>query len=256
MVDQPRLFAYADPPYLGLSSKYYRREASYAGEVDHVALVSRLEERRLSGELCGWALSASARSLATLLPLCPAGARVCVWVKPHQPSPQTYGLHNCWEPLIVAGGRQRRPGVRDWLSALPARGGGELPGRKPIAFCAWLFQCLGMGRGDSLEDLFPGTGVITRAWDVLSSGAPDDTGRRDVGGDSRSAPANGRRREQLDDRRRSSTNDIARGPWPKYDTPAYHDRLATLHALLPGGCGCYSCNRARSSPTTRKAPTL
>jgi hypothetical protein len=167
----PKAFAYADPPYLGLSSKYYRRESTFAGEVDHVALVSLLQERHPDG----WALSASARSLATLLPMCPPGARVCAWVKPHGASPQTYGLHNCWEPLIVVGGRQLRPGVRDWLSALPARGGGELPGRKPIAFCAWLFRCLGMQPGDTLADLFPGTGVVSRAWAELSA-SPAATG--------------------------------------------------------------------------------
>jgi hypothetical protein len=45
---------------------------------------------------------------------------------------------------------------------------------------------------------------------------------------------------------------ILGGPWPEYDTPAYHDRLATLHGLLGGKCGCYSCGRARSSPTVRR----
>ena len=106
--------------------------------------------------------------MATLLPMCPPGARVCPWVKPHGASPLTWGLHNCWEPPIVVGGRPVRPGVRDWLSALPARGGGELPRRKPIAFCAWLFRCLGMLPGDSLADLFPGTGVVSRAWAEMS----------------------------------------------------------------------------------------
>lgn len=55
------------------------------------------------------------------------------------------------------------------LRALPARGGGSLPGRKPLAFAAWLFECLGMRPGDELVDLYPGTGVIGRAWASLSS---------------------------------------------------------------------------------------
>jgi len=187
----PGRFAYADPPYVGLSARYYRGEASFAGEVDHVELLSLLEERRRRGELLGWALSASARSLRQLLPLCPPEHRVAPWVKPHGPHPATYGLHNCWEALIVVGGRQRRPGVRDWLSALPARGGGTLPGRKPIAFCAWLFKCLGMQPGDQLEDLFPGTGVVTRAWLELSSAAAND-GRRPSTGDVAEVLADGR----------------------------------------------------------------
>lgn len=165
--DAPARFAYADPPYLGLSSKYYRREPTFAGEVDHVALIASL----VAAGYAGWALSASARSLATLLPLCPPGARVCAWVKPHGANVHTNGIHNCWEPVIVVGGRQRPPGVRDWLSALPARGGGKLPGRKPIAFCAWLFALLGMQPGDTLDDLFPGSGVVARAWLELSATA-------------------------------------------------------------------------------------
>jgi hypothetical protein len=62
----------ADPPYPGLSRKYYRDEPTYAGEVDHAALVARL----VAG-YDGWALSTSAAALQNLLPLCPAGIRVC-----------------------------------------------------------------------------------------------------------------------------------------------------------------------------------
>ena len=161
-------FAYADPPYPGLARRYYAGEDNYAGEVDHVALIARLE----AGGFDGWALSTSARALRWLLPLCPERVRVCPWVKPIAPSPQTFGPHNTWEALLVVGGRRRRPGVRDWLRAHPARGGGELPGRKPLAFAAWLFDLLCMQPGDTLEDLFPGSGIIGRAWAELSRGVP------------------------------------------------------------------------------------
>lgn len=160
----PGAFHYADPPYPGTSSKYYRDEPSFAGEVDFPV-------PRDAGACRGWALSTSARSLRELLPLCPPEARVCAWVKPIGASPRTYGIHNTWEPLIVVGGRPRQPGKRDWLRAMPARGEGTLPGRKPIAFCAWLFELLGMQPGDTLVDLFPGTGIVSRAWAELSSGA-------------------------------------------------------------------------------------
>ena len=162
-------FAYADPPYIGLAKKYYGDQESYAGEVDHVALIESLEASRRSGATMGWALSASSGSLATLLPLCPKGHRVGAWVKPIGVSGKTWGSHSTWEPVIFAGGRPCRPGIRDWLRAMPARGGGSLPGRKPLAFCAWLFDMLGMQAGDELEDLFPGTGVIGRAWRELSA---------------------------------------------------------------------------------------
>lgn len=156
-------FAYADPPYIGLAKKYYSDQPSYAGEVDHAALIASLG----AGGFAGWALSASSGSLATILPLCPRGARVCAWVKPIGVSGATWGAHSTWEAVVVAGGRPRRPGIRDWLRAMPARGGGSLPGRKPIAFCAWLFDLLGMVPGDELVDLFPGTGIVARAWREL-----------------------------------------------------------------------------------------
>lgn len=170
----PGTFCYADPPYPGLSKRYYGREQSYAGEVDHRALIASLE----ASAYAGWALSTSARSLGDVLPLCPPGARVCAWIKPHGVSSKTRGLHNVWEPLIVVTSRHLRPGVPDALRALPARGGGELMGRKPLAFAAWLFACLGMRPGDTLVDLYPGTGVIGRAWADLSSMHRGDGGPR------------------------------------------------------------------------------
>lgn len=170
---KPMAFVYADPPYPGTAKKYYGDEPTYAGEVDHVKLIRELEGRRATSspteKIDGWALSTSVRALRDLLPLAPVGARVCAWVKPHGVSSQTFGLHNAWEPLIVVGGRRRRGGIRDWLRAMPARFGGELPGRKPIAFCAWLFDCLGMVQGDSFEDLFPGSGIVSRAWAEIAS---------------------------------------------------------------------------------------
>ena len=165
---QPLIMAYADPPYPGRARRFYG-----CPEVDHAALVAELE-RIAPG---GWALSTAADALHQVLPLCPPGARVCAWVKPIAPARRTNGLHNTWEPLIVVRGRQKPPGVRDWLRAQPARGGGDLPGRKPLAFCAWLFACLGLEPGDTLIDLFPGTGIIGRAWAELS---PEDL--RDAAG--------------------------------------------------------------------------
>lgn len=182
--DRPMRFAYADPPYPGRAARYYAREPTYAGEVDHRALIASLEAY---GD--GWALSTAADALRDVLPLCPPGARVCAWVKPIGASPLTYGIHNCWEPLIVVRGRRRRPGVRDWLRAQPARFGGELPGRKPLAFCAWLFDCLGMAPGDELVDMFPGTGVVGRAW--ASLGAVPDASQEYSDDTSPPAPADG-----------------------------------------------------------------
>lgn len=155
----PMFFAYADPPYPGMAARFYNDEPTYAGEVDHAKLIPFMAET-----FDGWALSTSASTLRDVLPLCPEAARVMAWVKPIGVSSRTYGAHNTWEPLIVAPGRRLRPGKRDWLSAMPAREGGTLMGRKPIAFCTWMFTLLGMLPGDGLADLFPGTGIIQTCW--------------------------------------------------------------------------------------------
>jgi hypothetical protein len=161
---RPMRFAYADPPFPGMAA-LYRDQPTYAGEVDHAALVSLLEEYD------GCALSTSARSLVKILPLFKREFRLCPWVKPIGVSGATFGIHNAWEPLIVVPGRALRPGKRDWLRAQPAkRGGSKLIGRKPEAFAVWLFELLGMLPGDSLDDLFPGSGIIGRAWKEVCRG--------------------------------------------------------------------------------------
>jgi hypothetical protein len=158
----PRRVAYADPPFPGMAH-YYRDEPSYSGEVDHAALLSRLKHYD------GWALSTSPGALRDVLALCPPGVHVCPWVKPYGVPRATRGLHTAWEPLIVKPARNLRPGLRDWLRAMPARGNGHLLGRKPIAFCAWLFDALGAVPGlDTLDDLFPGSGIVGQAWEALA----------------------------------------------------------------------------------------
>lgn len=153
-------FCYADPPYPGLSKRYYGKEETYAGEVNHPDLIRKVNVERFDG----WALSTSARSLWEVLPFCPEEHRVCAWVKPIGAWTGTAGIHNCWEPLIVVGGRQEKPGKRDWLSAQPARlGGSDLIGRKPIAFTVWMLEMLGAAPGDSLVDMFPGSGNVAAA---------------------------------------------------------------------------------------------
>jgi hypothetical protein len=177
--------AFFDPPYPGKARRYYADQPTYAGEVDHPALIADAEARRARGDIAGWALSTSVDALRDLLPLCPGPVRVrgklqrqtwvCSWVKPIGARAGTLGVHNVWEPLLVVPGRRLRPAVRDMLVAQPARFGGNLPGRKPLAFCAWLFGLLGLEPGDQLEDVFPGTGIVGRAWAELSRAAENDT---------------------------------------------------------------------------------
>ena len=46
------------------------------------------------------------------------------------------------------------------LTTLP----GRVIGAKPAAVCRWIFGLLGAAPGDTLDDLFPGSGAVTRAW--------------------------------------------------------------------------------------------
>jgi hypothetical protein len=73
----PMRIGYADPPYPGQSAKHYADHPDYAGEVDHAALVERLER-----DYDGWVLHTSSPALRDVLPLCPPDARVMAWVKP------------------------------------------------------------------------------------------------------------------------------------------------------------------------------
>ena len=41
---------------------------------------------------------------------------------------------------------------------------GRVIGAKPAAVCRWIFTLLGAAPGDRLDDLFPGSGAVGRAW--------------------------------------------------------------------------------------------
>lgn len=171
---RPRRIAYADPPYPGMAYRCYGDQPNYAGEVDHAELVARLVT------FDGWALSTSAKALRHVLPLCPDEARVAAWVKPIGVSGETRGPHSTWEPVIYVPARLQKPGRRDWISAMPARGGdSELLGRKPPAFCTWLFGLLGTAPDDTFVDLYPGSENVTRAWAAASrESSGDEVSRR------------------------------------------------------------------------------
>ena len=154
--------AYADPPYPGEAKRRYQCE-----EVDHVKLIQRLVYEFPDG----WALSTKTPSLRFLLPLCPEEARVSAWVKPFAIFKPNVNPAYAWEPVIWMGGRGKRdrkePTVRDWVSCnITLRRG--LVGAKPEGFCMWLFNLMGMGPGDELVDLFPGTGAVTKAWEKFT----------------------------------------------------------------------------------------
>src|SRR5690606_5673894 len=108
---------YADPPYVGCAH-LYRDHPDYAGEVDHAALIDRLQ-----AEFDGWVLHASATptSIATLAPLVAAapGARWMAWVKGFAAFKRNVPVAYAWEPVIVKPARKqvvsKRLVMRDWI---------------------------------------------------------------------------------------------------------------------------------------------
>ena len=156
--------AYADPPYIGCAH-LYKNHPDYAGEVDHAALISRLEN-----EYDGWVLHASATpaSMAVLAPLALAsGARWMCWVKGFAAFKKNVSVAYAFEPVLVKAARKpvvsKRLVMRDWIqeSITLKRG---LTGAKPEAVCHWAFEMVGARPEDELCDLFPGTGAVSRAW--------------------------------------------------------------------------------------------
>jgi len=171
---RPLRLAYADPPYPG-KAWLYRGHPDYAGEVDHAALICRLVQ-----EYDGWALSTSSEALPDVLALCPRGVRVAAWHRGPRITASRWPLH-AWEPVIYYGGRPVYGPVRtdslvhgvSPMTTLPSR----VTGTKPAAVCRWVFELLGADAGDTLDDLFPGSGVVTRAWEVYARAGSDASPR-------------------------------------------------------------------------------
>jgi len=164
MSDRNLKACYADPPYLGCAHLYAAHHANaqiWDDPREHFRLIDRLML-----DFDCWALSLSSPSLQTILPYCPLSVRVMAWVKPFAVFKPGVGVAYAWDPVIVYGGRKRsrdEPTVRDFVQAnITLRRG--LPGAKPREFCRWIIDVLNLRAGDTLLDLFPGTGAMTREW--------------------------------------------------------------------------------------------
>lgn len=158
--------AYADPPYLGYGARYYGAMHDAAAEYDDPGTHKRLIER-LCDEFDCWALSLHEPSLRVLLPMCPTDVRVAAWVKPFAAFKANVTRAWTWEPVIFRFARNRtreQPTWRDHVSVPIAMQRG-FPGAKPEQFCFWVFEGLNLRPTDSFDDLFPGSGAVTEAWE-------------------------------------------------------------------------------------------
>jgi len=166
-------FAYADPPYLGCG-KRYKNLHPRALEWDDPKTHSNLIESLCENYLDGWAMSVSSPSLWTILPMCPKKSRVMAWVKPFAAWKKGAFPPYAWEPVIMFGGRKQslykdqlpdnyQLPLRDYVDCNITLKKG-LTGAKPPKVCRWVFCCLGAEKGDMLDDLFPGTGIVGESW--------------------------------------------------------------------------------------------
>lgn len=175
---EPRRFAYADPPYPGLARRYYRDHPDFAGEVDHVELLARLQE------FDGWALSTSAVALPSVLRSCPTGVRVAAWFRGERAT-TSYSPLSAWEPVVYFGARRylssgsaRRVDALVHFARPRLTDPRRIIGAKPAAFCAWLFQLLGLSASDELVDLFPGSRGVGLSWETYRAAADPSLGDR------------------------------------------------------------------------------
>jgi len=158
--------AYADPPYLGQGHLYPEHPAArvWNDPAVHGRLIARLDE-----DYDGWAYSLSSTTLRELLPLAPEDVRVAAWVKPFSSWKPNQRVAYAWEPVLFrsARGRDRNwrhgdmPTIRDYVSA-PVELKRGVIGPKPVTFCRWVLDLIGYADGDTVEDLFPGTGTMSR----------------------------------------------------------------------------------------------
>lgn len=148
-------------------SGFYKDHPDYGGEVDHQELVARM-----CTDYDAWCLHTASTTLKEVLGLVPAETRVGAWVKPFASFKKGVNPAYAWEPVLFYGGRNdssaENPTLTDWVSCpITLRKG--LTGAKPPAVVAWCFRMLGMTPDDELDDLFPGTRIVSETWDSWRS---------------------------------------------------------------------------------------
>lgn len=171
--------AIADPPYLGRAVRWYgeggcgdgggKNQADNHPEAylwdlpeTHVKMIEEL-----NNNFDGWAIAMTVHSLSTYLRAVETdsrnGIRVAVWHKPSS-SPSGSRIANHWEPVLLKIPKERRGRtignpVKDVLTVSPLSSG--FIGAKPEEWSAWVLEMLGYQDGDTVTDLFEGSGAVT-----------------------------------------------------------------------------------------------
>ena len=172
--------AIADPPYLGRANRWYGDgcgDGNGIGRADnhpeaskwdnpqtHIDLVHKLES-----EYDGWAIALTVHSLSTYLGVIKTdsrnGIRVMSWIKPIA-IPSGSRIATSWEPVIIRVPKERKgwksgKRMKDHLIANPKQNG--FVGAKPDEWTHWVLDAMGYMEGDTVDDLFLGSGAVSEA---------------------------------------------------------------------------------------------
>jgi hypothetical protein len=160
---------YGDPPYIGQAKRHYSNDPSgiEAEEVDHYVLI-----KKLLTNYDGWALSASSPSMFQIIPIINElntehkTIRVAAWAKSFCSWKPTQRVQYTWEPVFFSPVRERGsksvPSIRDYLVCRMTMKKGT-HGCKPLEFNTWILNLMGYQYGDTVDDLYPGTGGMSEA---------------------------------------------------------------------------------------------
>jgi hypothetical protein len=165
-------FAYLDQPYLGCCS-YYGHNHNDGGSrpFDGGCWNNITTHRRLidwaTDNYDGFAMCMGSNNIIEMsAPLQHHNVHWGAWVKPFASFKPGINPGYCWEPVAFYGGRalgRNVDTVRDFCSeSITLKKG--LAGAKPFKFCLWVLDMLGFRAvEDSLDDIFPGTGIMQKA---------------------------------------------------------------------------------------------
>lgn len=140
-----------------IPADHHPEAAEWDDPLRHRALLEQLV-----AEYDGWAIATSPDGLEAYSPL-PTGVRIMAWVKGNA-QPGSHRLRSCWEPVIIQIPRDRinardgRGQIPDVLSAGIPRSG--FIGSKPYVWTRWVLDALGYIEGDTVVDMFPGSGAV------------------------------------------------------------------------------------------------
>ena len=168
-----KTIAYSDPPYLGCGKLY--PEHPDALSFDDPETHRRLIER-LSDEFDGWVLHTHVRGWRVFERngWLPSDVRICGWFKSFAAFKRNVSVAYAWEPVIIRAARKpavsKRMIYRDFKEVpdsikCPITLKKGTPGAKPPPVVLWGIELMGSHYGDKLEDMFPGTGIVSATWE-------------------------------------------------------------------------------------------